>query len=276
MQTLSPRKTSQAWDSKESSSRSFLIRSWLATYAETYRDRNGLPRDVSDGRLGQIYEKALGDIPTEQLAAALERALKTCRFFPTPADIRAQIDQLDEQGRKLEAEHAWQHALGWIGRYYHPDIEISRGAPELSPKITHAIRAAGGMRMLSNCEEANLVWRKKDFLADYMRNEELGRSEHLLTDGEAKRILATLLAGPPPKYEQLAPARAPSTIRPSKSEVRAAFAEVRAVLDKAPLAPAPTVDTMSDEELERQKREQKERLAAWEATRAKNAARVAT
>lgn len=268
MQTSSLRTTSPASNCQESSSRSLLIRSWLATYAETYRDRDGLPRDVSDGRLGQIYEKALGDIPTKQLGAALERTLKTCRFFPTPADIRAQLDQVNEQGQELEAEHAWQHALGWIGRYYHPDLGPRRGAPELPPKITHAIRAAGGMHMLFGCAEADLVWRKKDFLADYTRNETLARNDHLLTDGEAKRVLADLRAGPPqPTPKQLAPANEVPAVHVERSFLRMG-SEPDLPEERKPVNPVIEIT----DEVERRIEAQKLRLKEWEATRQKNSA----
>ena len=249
--------------------RSRVIREWLVRFG-TNHERAITP-------LIPLWEDELADVSPALLEKVFRQVIRTSRFFPTIADIRAQVDEVDEKGRELETEHAWQHALGWIGRYYHPDIGISRGAPELSAKITHAIRAAGGMHMLFCCSESDVVWRKRDFIADYSRTEELGRNEHLMSEGAAKRILATLQAGPPQsKREQLAPAREPSIARPSKSEVRAVLADVRAVLDKTPLTPTATVDAMSDEEFERRKREQQERLAAWKSARAKNTARVAT
>ena len=211
-------------------SNSSVVRKWIVTFGEIFG------REITP-ELVKVWCGLLSDIPPDALNLACEGTAKSCKFFPSPGEIRAKLDQVGEQGRELEAEHAWRHALDWIGRWYQPDVEISWSAPELPPEITHAIRAAGGMHMLFGCPEADLVWRKRDFIADYSRTEELGRKEHLMTDGAAKRILATLQAD---SSRQLAPARESPSFQPNKAEVRSA-------LDKAVLAPA-AIAEMSEEE----------------------------
>ena len=252
---------SQATDSRTDSRRSLLIRQWIVTYADTYRNRDGMPRDVSDGRQAKIFETALRDIPTEQLAVAFDRVLQVCKFFPTPADIRAQLDQANAGGFELKAEEKWQQLLEWVRAFYHPDLGVKRGAPQLDPVVAHAARAAGGFHWIECCPEATLWALKKNFIESFTRVHETGAVEHLLSDGEAKRILANLRTVlPEPIRTELAPAHEPSPTHPSKSEIRA-------VLDCVLSSAAPTAATMSNEEFERRKSEQKRRLEEWVAAR---------
>lgn len=263
MQSL--QEISLATDS-QTDSRPFLIRRWIVIYADAYRDRDGMPRNVSDGRLGKIYETALGDIPTAQLAQALARTLQVCKFFPTPADIREQIDRAGTGAFALEAEQQWHRLLAWVRRFYHPDLGVTRGAPALNPTVEFAARAAGGFHWLETCPESDLQWAKKRFVESFSRVHETGEVEHLLGDGEAKRILKKLRMGSrKPVRAELARAQEPSPDRPSKSEVRA-------VLDRIVSSPNPNAATMSDEAFESRKREQKRRLEEWEAARQKASA----
>lgn len=139
-----------------------------------------------------VYADALSDLTTEQLHAAFLRASQVCRFFPTPADIRSQVEDAEAKGLQLEAEAAWSRAMDYALNCWHPDIGFARNAPKLPAKIEHAIRAAGGIRCLHNCPESELHWRKKDFIVDYVRLQELGQEQHLLSDSEAKTIIKQL------------------------------------------------------------------------------------
>lgn len=85
--------------------------------------------------------------------------------LPMPGDVRAQLDAADEKGFALEAEDAWQDLLLWIRCYYHPNIGVKRGAPELPGPVEHACRAAGRFRWIERCGEDELVWARKTFLA---------------------------------------------------------------------------------------------------------------
>jgi len=244
-------------------SNSSVVRKWIVTFGEIFG------REITP-ELVKVWCRLLADVDAEALNRACERAAKTCKFFPSPAEIRGQFDQANAGGFELEAEEKWQNLLAWVRRFYHSDLGVTRGAPQLDPTVEFAARAAGGFHWLECCPESELQWAKKRFMETLSCIHETGKAEQLLGDGEAKRILATLQASlSQRKHEQLAPARESSAVRPSKSEVRA-------VLDKALSAPTVTADTMSEEEFEGRKREQKERLAAWESARVKNAARVAT
>jgi hypothetical protein len=143
-------------------------------------------------RFVELWVSALADLEPEVLDAACKRAMQIYKFFPMPAEIRAAIEQPEAKGLQLEMEEEWHSALRWVQRYYHPDIGISRHAPELSPQTVHALRAAGGFDWIASCPDAELQWVKKRFLADYQLISEAGRVEHLLSDGRAKEILSRL------------------------------------------------------------------------------------
>jgi hypothetical protein len=159
--------------------RSQLIRKALAVFGENYRE------EVS-AELSKIWDQALADIPTEQLTVAFDLVLKTCRRFPSVADVRAQVAQADEYAFSLEAEEAWQRALDFITQGCWSRVK------ELDGKTMHAVRAAGGSEWIESCSREDLQWAKKRFIADYTLIHEMGQAERLLSDGEAKRLLREL------------------------------------------------------------------------------------
>jgi hypothetical protein len=234
-----------------SETRSRLIREWLVRFG-TNHERAIAP-------LVALWEDELADVSPALLEKAFRQVLTTSRFFPTIADIRAQIDQANANGAKLEIEEAWARALDWVQRYFHPDLGVARGTPELPAAIQHALRAAGGMRWIETCPASELQWAKKRFVEDFTRVHETRQVEHLLTRPEARRILAGLTTAEPerqvrsgPKVEKSLPAKKPSSD------------EVREVLDRVtrgatPAAP-PTVEPI-EEELRERWEEQKRRLA---------------
>jgi hypothetical protein len=72
------------------------------------------------------YLAALSDVPTEALRMGLQRAMKTARFFPKPAELRAAVDaeltaQRNIAGRVVEDmdPRVWVHCatcedVGWV------------------------------------------------------------------------------------------------------------------------------------------------------------------
>ena len=168
-----------------------VLTEWLTDLARVHSLARREPIVIGE-RDYAVYADALSDLTTEQLHAAFLRASQVCRFFPTPADIRSQVEDAEAKGLQLEAEAAWSRAMDYALNCWHPDIGFARNAPKLPAKIEHAIRAAGGIRCLHNCPESELHWRKKDFIGDYVRLQELGQDQHLLSDGEAKQIIKQL------------------------------------------------------------------------------------
>ncbi|MGB6718207.1 MAG: hypothetical protein WBE47_14755, partial [Candidatus Acidiferrales bacterium] len=123
------------------------------------------------------------------------------------------------------------------------------------PAIEFAVKASGGWRRLHTCSEDGLVWCRKTFLDRLAVIGETTEVEHLLSDGEAKRILADLQAGPSqPNRNRLAPTPESPTFRPIQQEVRAALNH--AVAEKPIEAP-------SEEELEKRRQRMLRQIEEW-------------
>lgn len=225
-----------------------VIRKWLVVFGSLFM-REITPLLVSS------WCELLGDLPAPLVEAACAQVAKTCRFFPSPGEIREQINQAESKAFELEAESEWDRLLGWIRENVFPDSGIRRGAPRLSPAVWHAAKAAGGVVDLESCKAEQLPWRRKTFLASYKNIHETVRAEHLLSDREAKKLLRELSAGAPAAPQKLLTvgSRRP-TEKPSRTEVREFLERVTAE-DRRPVA------TESRDELEKNWRAQKERLA---------------
>lgn len=173
--------------SKPLASSGEIARQWLVKFSEICQ------KDLSQA-LVQIWMEQLRDIAPDLLNQACDRLAKTWTsgFLPTPGNVRAQIDQANAKGFGLEAGEAWQFSLNYCMRHYHPDIGVSRRAPELPVACDHAIRAAGGMSFIFNCSREDLVWAKKRFVEDYTTIHETRQVEHLLSKGDARKIIDRL------------------------------------------------------------------------------------
>ncbi|MGC1107111.1 MAG: hypothetical protein WA876_11280 [Candidatus Acidiferrales bacterium] len=221
-----------------------LARKWIVVFGELFA-REITPELVS------AWCMLLGDIEPRLLDQACDRTARTCKFFPTVADVRAQLDQAAATAFELDAERAWHELLAWVKRFFHPDLGVTCSAPQLDPAIEFAARAAGGFRWLETCSESELQWAKKRFVEALSRQNKAGETAQLLGDGEAKRALRILKAGPlHAEQKRIVAVVIPGTQRLS------------------PPSPQPSASTvMTEEELERRKRDQRERLKEWESAR---------
>ncbi len=229
-----------------------------------------------------VYAEALSDLSVEHLDAACLKAEQTCRFFPKPADIRAEIDEADASGFQIEGEQKWQQYLAWLHKWYDPNLGVMRGAPPLEPAVEHAAQAAGGHHWVESCPEQELQWAGKRFTQTYTRLQETRQVEHLLTRGEARKILAGLTARAAEQNARLlAPPAVPegqSDAPPDSDSQPKNSGPPKAVIPKfEPLPPVSTEDPPSaplfaepkpyqppsEEEFERRKREQRARLDAY-------------
>jgi hypothetical protein len=231
-----------------SETRSRLIREWLVRF--------GANHERAIAPLIALWEDEFADIRPALLEKAFRQVLRTSRFFPTIADVRAQIDQANASGARLEIEEAWARALDWVQRYFHPDLGVTRGAPELPAAIQHAVRAAGGMRWLEGCPASELQWAKKRFVEDLARVQETQQSQHLLTRPEARLILSNLTTAEPEHRIHSGPAA-----EKSLPVGKPCLEEVRGVLNQ--VAAAPVTVELTEEELAEWKRREKEKIAAW-------------
>jgi hypothetical protein len=202
-----------------------VLTEWMQKWARVHSLRRRDPIVLTEEHFA-IYGEALADLSPERLDAACRRATEVCESFPTPADIRAQLDDADEKGFELEAERAWDWSLDVARRCYFADLGGLRDAPSIAPAIEFAVKAAGGWRRLHTCSEDELVWCRKIFLERYRTLHETGQVEHLLSDGEAKRILAQLHAAPKGLVKQIAPPKEESVSKPPHEEVSKVLCQV--------------------------------------------------
>ncbi len=164
------------------------VRKWLLIFGTNYSQS-------VDQERASLWLMAFRDLEAETFHAACEGALQTCRFFPTVADIRAQITQAEEAAKEVEAEQVWQKLLGYTRKWVQGDMpnRLFPGAPALPTIVDYAARAAGGLLWIATCSEERLEWARKNFLEAYKSGKQLEESGHLLSSAEAKRVLHGLV-----------------------------------------------------------------------------------
>jgi hypothetical protein len=108
----------------------------FALTAQTHPDRATVARmiaalaEVFGEALTEVrlegYLAALADVPTDALRAGLQRAMKTARFFPRPAELRSAVDAALAAQRNLAGRvvgdmdpRVWVHCpdcedVGWV------------------------------------------------------------------------------------------------------------------------------------------------------------------
>lgn len=112
---------------------------------------------VSDATM-EAYKIGVGDLSNSDLARATDIALHTCKFFPSPAELREFVGQKHES----VAQKAWLAVdrAAYIGSYRHVDFD--------DPLINAAIRSLGGWaQILTGTGDNWAVWTRKDFVAAY-------------------------------------------------------------------------------------------------------------
>jgi hypothetical protein len=244
---------------QESESTEQTVREWLVKLAEIHR-KNGAPYPLT-AVMTAVWVDSLGDLDADVLDAAFRKLAQAgCRReFPIPADARAHIDRANANGLQLEAEEAWRAWVKHIDRHYHPDLGWDQRTRQLPAITEHAARAAGGAFWVSTCPESDMQWARKRFIESYTLAHETGQVQHLLTRGEARKILASF-ASEAPARQLPQPAHAPIATGPEPSkpdhETLRALDDVFEKLN----APRPGPVLLSAEELESRKQEQRERF----------------
>ena len=229
--------------SKPGDSSSDIARQWLVKFGEICQ------KEITSALAG-IWAEQLGDIPADLLDRACDRLAKTWTsgFLPSPGNVRAQIENANSAGLELEAAGAWDRWLKHVTSYYHPDLGWDRRAPHLDAITEHAGSAAGGAHWVERCPEDELQWCRKRFLEDYTATRKTGEVQDLLTRGEAKKILASLMAEAPAKHlPPPAPIRRPDP-GPSEPDRTAigAFDDLREKLDTPVTPPHDAIPTESE------------------------------
>ena len=108
----------------------------------------------------EAYELALSDIDDEALSQAATKAAKSCKFMPTPAELRELAGCVTEADRGLLAWAAVERSIH-LGPYRHVDFD--------DRAINAAIRNLGGwVSFLSRFTDAEAEkWVRQEFLKVY-------------------------------------------------------------------------------------------------------------
>ncbi len=163
------------------------VRKWLTIYGEAYR------QEATEAQ-AKIYELGLKDLPAEEVHAAMKRALKGCKFFPSIAEIRACVEKPEADAETLEAERSWRGLERRRAEWGMDLTPVFQGgkfhyAPELDAATSYALAALGGWERFCNYETDLYALMRRDFIAAYKRHRE---TEGLLAPSrdEARRLLA--------------------------------------------------------------------------------------
>lgn len=142
---------------------------------------------------GNIWCEHLADMPPAGIAWAFRQLEKTfiptkaCPF-PVPAHVRNLLEHPAKLNRERDAETAWQEALKLIQKHYHPDLGWRDGA-QFPVRMHRAIEAAGGHHYLFMATTDKLLWAKKEFVANYLRDAVL-EDQYGDPPPEIKKLLA--------------------------------------------------------------------------------------
>lgn len=102
------------------------------------------------------YWKALRDLPLPAFTGACERALRECRWFPKPAELR-DFAGLGEARRKLNAALAWEIVYAALTKY-----DYVRSV-DFGPLTNAVVRNMGGWLWLCDRSVIDLTFDRKKF-----------------------------------------------------------------------------------------------------------------
>jgi hypothetical protein len=180
--------------SRANSERMILISEWITKFVMVYpRTAKGpaVTKETAPA-VAEIWAEALEGVPTDALEPAFKATLKTCKWFPTPADILSHIESAQD-GR---ADDEWQNVLEYASRHVNPDLagatfgDSGARAPRLPFDVDHAARAAGGLAFFESCSRDDLQWAKKRFVADLTRQRQSGDIAAFLPPSGLEKLLA--------------------------------------------------------------------------------------
>lgn len=110
------------------------------------------------------YWIGLSDLDDSVFTAAVQQCVRTCRFFPAVAELRAAAEEILTQAgvMPVEPEEAWIHVLSRAKRW-HPGMS---GRFD-DPSITRALVEIGGISAVALASNDEVGWLRKSFLARY-------------------------------------------------------------------------------------------------------------
>ena len=140
--------------------------------------------------LVSIWIDELSGYAVDALEPLFRHVLRTCKFFPTPADILEPLQSVKRAALPEEASEAWQKVLSIRREHFNSDFpeHLARAVAKLPDRVQRAAKAAGVFREVSDPDQLH-VWAKKRFIESYLAWEEMKENQLLLPDGELKNAL---------------------------------------------------------------------------------------
>jgi hypothetical protein len=120
----------------------------------------------------EIYARALADIPQDRLNLAFQRALRERTFFPKVAELRALALASSDEGKKVEANAAWDYVNQYLRKWGVDLLPLySSGKiitpPPLDQRTDYALRRVGGLRALNQVDVDKVPFMYRDFCEAY-------------------------------------------------------------------------------------------------------------
>lgn len=132
----------------------------IGALAEAYR------QTISTATI-KAYEMGLDDLSIDQIEHAVRKAMRTCKFFPAPIELRELAGELSGSNRAIVAWEEFERAVVRHGGY--------RSVRFTDPILTATIRNLGGWQRCCEMDPEEFdKWLRKDFLAAYQALEASG------------------------------------------------------------------------------------------------------
>jgi hypothetical protein len=140
---------------------------------------------AADGQaMAQIYARGLADLERDRAAAAVERLIRTARFIPTVAEIRAAAIETTH-GRRRAGGDAWGEVVRKIGRYGY----LRTPCVDFQFDDSLVAEAVKGLGWRSLCESENPVADRARFVELYDQLAADARIEAAASPGASSPVL---------------------------------------------------------------------------------------
>ena len=118
-------------------------------------------RQVDEATL-TAFEIGLSDLPLEKITAAVQAAIRSCRFMPSPAELRELAGVVSPQHRAVVAWTAFSAAVSKHGFYKSVDFD--------DPVVNAVVRSLGGWLRVSSIDDSKEfeVFLRRDFERTYL------------------------------------------------------------------------------------------------------------
>lgn len=161
------------------------------------------PQTAPSPKALAVYFSVLRDLDDSVFEAAVVACLRSCTFYPKPAELIAKAkDVLTATGAlPVTGEQAWVEVLTAVRRDFHPDTgwntrtvngvsRIGGGTAALSELQQNALRALGGPGRLWNATDHELGFIRREFMDfyDHKRQCEIDYNPALLSQLLPKQL----------------------------------------------------------------------------------------